>query len=90
MMTKILFELHCIIVCLFCVYSYFFHSYILDVCPDGQTLDPSGECINCTLGTYRKAGVNAICMDCDPNYTTKYTGSVVTEECTVCKYIYLK
>ena len=31
--------------------------------------------------------MDATCIECDPNYTTKYTGSVLSEQCNVGTYV---
>ena len=60
------------------------HSFALAaLCPDGTQVMPGvvGECMNCSIGSYRKKGVEDVCMMCPPNLTTGSVGSVTIADC---------
>ena len=40
-----------------------------------------GECMNCSIGSYRKKGVEDVCMMCPSNLTTGNVGSVTMADC---------
>ena len=55
----------------------------LDDCSSGTELRSNGSCVPCKVGTYRKQGVQAVCVRCLPEVTTPSTGAETIAECTL-------
>ena len=55
----------------------------LDDCSSGTELRSNGSCAPCKVGTYRKQGVQAVCVRCGAARTTPSTGAETSAECTL-------
>ena len=82
--VKTLCHLDCIILIhtYTCSVLHFSSLYISDKCPPGQYFDVnSGFCKNCSRGFYQPKTGQFSCLPCDPDKTTKFTGTVEKSSC---------